>query len=525
MGCKRYSKYSEGQKRQALSLRSQGAVYRDIARATGIPTSSLLSIFTAAGLVSASHPRNVKYSEEQKQQALELRRQGKGLSAIETATGIGKGSLRSLFSAAGLVLNSQQRGVLNPRRTPPEVTAEVLRLRQQGLSRVEIAQKTGVSSGQIKAILGKNRVLLPMEARRVNAVAGKLRVSGFDSWEDRIRASLPPGYVVQGHYVDQQTPIDILCPQGHLWRPTPNNVVFSRTRCGVCPASRVSAGELEVLEFVRSLGVEVKGGDREAVGQELDIYVPEAGLGIEYDGLYWHSSASPTFRRARHWQKYLACYGKGVSLLAIYEDEWKSKRLLLEEMIRSRCHRLQGAVILNARDLEVVHLQRNRDFEAFFEANHLDGHVRASEAWGLVHEGKLVCCASLRRNFNRELEIARLATATGYRVRGGAGRLIAKMPRPLVSFSNNRLSGSGGVYRALGFAHVKSLGPSYWYTDLRIRVWRARCMRVNDARILAQYPTETAQALGGVFSERLFGDRRPLYRIEDYGHQKWRLLL
>jgi hypothetical protein len=78
------------------------------------------------------------------------------------------------------------------------------------------------------------------------------------------------------------------------------------------------------------------------------------------------------------------------------------------------------------------------------------------------------------------------------------------------------------VYRKLGFELVAANRPSYWYTDGVTRVWRWRCRRSNDPEVLARYPTEEAQCRAGVQSRAIFGDDRPLYRIEDYGHLKWR---
>jgi hypothetical protein len=41
--------------------------------------------------------------------------------------------------------------------------------------------------------------------------------------------------------------------------------------------------------------------------------------------------------------------------------------------------------------------------------------------------------------------------------------------------------------------------------------------------VIVKYPTEKAQAEGGVFSEKFLGHSRPLYKIYDYGHRKWEL--
>ena len=286
-----------------------------------------------------------------------------------------------------------------------------------------------------------------------------------------------------------------------------------------------SQGELDVRFYIQSLipEEEVIGNTRAIITPlELDVYVPSKKFALEYNGLYWHSSASPAFKRGIHVVKKRAISTMGIKLLAIYEDEWNDlgKRALIKSMIRWRIGAFCGTKI-RASDLELVRLDKNRDFEAFFERNHIDGHVRASYAYALAYEGKIISCASVRRNHNSELEIARLATDYDYHVYGGVTKLLSALPKPIVSYSNNRLS-DGAIYSSLGFTEITSTtNPSYWYTDLKERIWRFQCRRINEPAVLERFPSEEKQAEGGVFSLRIFGDERPLFRIEDYGHRKW----
>lgn len=72
--------------------------------------------------------------------------------------------------------------------------------------------------------------------------------------------------------------------------------LFDRCRehqllCTVCnPVDKpYSKAEKEIVQFIVSLGVTVVENDRTVLsGHELDIYVPDYKLAIEYNGLYWH---------------------------------------------------------------------------------------------------------------------------------------------------------------------------------------------------------------------------------------------
>lgn len=225
--------------------------------------------------------------------------------------------------------------------------------------------------------------------------------------------------------------------------------------------------------------------------------------------------------------KFLLCKEKSIKLFMVFEDEWANsiKRELIKTMIKYRLNLFDGTRLF-ARKLELRRLDKNTLFKEFFQNNHLDGHTNAQYAYGLFYNNELAMCASVRTNHQGEKEIARLATSQKYSVTGGAGRLIKAIKteigpdNPLITFSNNRLS-FGNTYQKLGFEMIRVNQPSYYYTDTEVRLWRFKCKRDNTPEIIAKFPTERAQARGGVFSKKYLGHERALYEIHDAGHTKW----
>lgn len=287
-----------------------------------------------------------------------------------------------------------------------------------------------------------------------------------------------------------------------------------------------SQGEIDVYNYIKELlpNEKINRNVRGVIGSlELDIYVPKYNFAIEYNGLFWHSEASGRYLNGYHVQKKKACEQNGINLLAIYEDEWKNenKRNLIQAMIKFRLEKFNGKKI-SASKLQIVKLEKNIEFKNFFDRNHIDGNVKANYAIALVDDfGKIYSCMSVRKNFNGEEEIARFATDYDYHIYGAASRILKYIKKPVVSYSNNRLS-NGNLYKRLGFKEItKTDKPSYWYTDGKVRVWRFKCKRINNKTLKHKFSTEKEQALNGVFSIKLFNDNRPLYRIEDYGHKKW----
>lgn len=320
-----------------------------------------------------------------------------------------------------------------------------------------------------------------------------------------------------GPYLGSKEKTKWKCKKGHLFYTVPNAVLASGSWCPSCFTS--SAGEGEMADYIASIydGDVLRGSRGVIPPRELDVYVPELKVGFEYDGLFWHSHYNER-NKDRHAQKMKMAKRAGVRLFAFFEDEWKNKNELVKLMIAQRLGAFPGQK-LNARQLDYKEVGVT-EANDFFDVNHLAGGTKAKEAVGLYLGEQLVACASFRANFNGEWELARMATHRNYLIRGGAGRLLSRVDRPLVSFSDNRV-GDGAVYKKLGFRLVAENGPSYWYTDGQVRIWRWKCRRINDPEVLAKYPTEESQCRAGIQSMKIFGDNRPLYKIEDYGHRKW----
>ncbi len=56
---------------------------------------------------------------------------------------------------------------------------------------------------------------------------------------------------------------------------------------------------------------------------ELDIWLPELNLAIEYNGLYFHSSEDSKYRDTI---KINECNNKGILLYIIMDDEWNNNK-------------------------------------------------------------------------------------------------------------------------------------------------------------------------------------------------------
>lgn len=84
-----------------------------------------------------------------------------------------------------------------------------------------------------------------------------------------------------------------------------------------------SFSEKELCKYIKSIydNVIIENSRNIISPLELDIFLPDIKLAIEFNGMYWHSLRPDGY----HDKKIELCNKKGIKLIYVWEDEWKSK--------------------------------------------------------------------------------------------------------------------------------------------------------------------------------------------------------
>ena len=96
-----------------------------------------------------------------------------------------------------------------------------------------------------------------------------------------------------------------------------------------------STGEHEIVEFLQSLGVTnvITNTKKLIAPYEVDIFLPDYNLAIEYNGLYWHSELAGKTANY-HLDKTERVESKGIRLVHIFEDEWRDMNRQCKDTLR-----------------------------------------------------------------------------------------------------------------------------------------------------------------------------------------------
>lgn len=312
---------------------------------------------------------------------------------------------------------------------------------------------------------------------KAKAVARMTELSHIRSWERCILGSAydRPNFDMR-FYLDNYSrgyEFEFVCKKcGNLFRS--QHYDGFHDKCPKCYPRTASVSEREIGDFVKSIysGNVVFNTKRIISPNELDIYMPDLKLAIEYDGLYWHAFENVNKSHGNknyHLDKTNACEEKGVRLIHIFEDEWRNKR----EIVESRLRTIIGACSrrIFARRCEVVELD-SKTAGKLVSDWHLQGDCRASVRLGLSFENEIVSVMTFgkcRFGKKHEWELLRFCVKPDVQVVGGAGKLLkhferAARPKSMVTYADRRWS-NGRLYEALGFKLAGVSKPGYFYVQ------------------------------------------------------------
>ena len=317
-------------------------------------------------------------------------------------------------------------------------------------------------------------------------------------------------------YKTNKVPILIGCKKHGLFSVIPNSHTSGKTGCPKCK-NIDSKPEMEVQKFVESLGLITTSITLER--KQIDIYIPELRVGIEYNGLWWHSIEKGKSENY-HLDKLNLANKHGIRLLQIFDDEWLTKQDLIKNKIKYILGKSE-IVKVGARKTIIKEVSAEES-RLFLEQTHLQGYSTSPIRLGLYYKEVLVALATFGRSrFNsKDMELIRYSTATNTSVQGGLSKLIKEffIENPsvevLVSYCDRRWS-TGNVYHKAGFIKVGDTKPGYFWCKSRSRFPRYKFMKHGLGKILENFDKDISEVQNCV--------NNGYFRVYDCGHQKWKI--
>lgn len=240
----------------------------------------------------------------------------------------------------------------------------------------------------------------------------------------------------------------------------------------------VSKYETELIDFIKSIYKNnIIQNDTEILsGLELDLYIPELKLAIEFNGTYYHSDLFKT--KDYHLKKTKECNNKGIKLIHIWDADWIYKKEIVKSMLSSQLNNINKKIYARKCNIKIVDTNTSVNF---LNDNHLQGNAISNINLGLYYNDELVLLmtfSKLRKNLNLKhiedyYELLRFCTKLNTQVIGGASKLFnffikTFYPKGIISYANRDWS-EGNVYKNLGMEFIKYTSPGYHWYKSKIR--------------------------------------------------------
>ena len=402
----------------------------------------------------------------------------------------------------------------------------VISLKGSGSHNSQIVQATGVKLSKVKEIVKENNLFLTKEERQARAYQSKLslnpdamtemrsayrtKATSEDALKEISKLALSCGYEYVSGFKGKSKPFKIRCLRCQNIRETSKVNTIIKNTCGYCSGStKTSAAEIEIKEWFESLGLKVnkyKFAER-AGGIEIDVYLPDLKVGIEYCGLYWHNEESPTPRPiGYHSHKLAKANRDGIRLITIFQDEWRDRKEQVKGFLLSVVHKNSRKLFARKTQLRSLSKEEAR---AFMNLHHIQGATRFDASFGLFFGDELLGAVSgsthHRPGKKATYVLNRLAFKNDVAISGGSSRLLKALIsyarsqgfKTITSWSDNRWS-EGKVYDQIGFKLDGKLKDDYSYVDGQDRISKQSCQKkfliVKGA--IGSTESEMAKSLG-----------------------------
>jgi len=239
--------------------------------------------------------------------------------------------------------------------------------------------------------------------------------------------------------------------------------------------SNRSSYEDEIVEFLKSYNItNIELNKRIYLdGKEIDIYLPDYKIGIEFNGNYWHSDAIDKYqdhrgRSTTHQDKSLLAEQKGIFLFHIFEYEWND--LVLKQKIKNKLLTLLNLnnekIYARNCDIREVDKKVKKDF---LDTYHLQGNDKSSINYGLYYNEELVAVMTFcsARFTDATWELSRFCSKSNTNIVGGANKLFQyfiknnmQLNETCVTYSDFTKT-KGNVYTKMGFEYIHLSQPNY----------------------------------------------------------------
>lgn len=257
--------------------------------------------------------------------------------------------------------------------------------------------------------------------------------------------------------------------------------------CPTCNKNLISQPEKELAAWMGKY-FNISCNNRQLIAPlELDIFIPDKNIAIEFNGLYFHSSKPSRY----HLEKTLKCEEKGIKLIHIFEDEWYFKKHQIKSLLKDivgfgKTHLDDKKYIIKSIDRKAA--------ENFLNKYSLSGVKPAKHFLGIFYRGRLIFVSSFaapKAIKDYTWEVNNFASMFNFTISNALEKCI--------TFFKKNYSNSIIYYNDRRFPlfingnMIKETKPSFYYVKGRYRFNRLDFTKAKQERIFENFDNNLSE--------------------------------
>lgn len=232
-----------------------------------------------------------------------------------------------------------------------------------------------------------------------------------------------------------------------------------------------SKAEIEILNWINQ-ELSISGSKKRFFDEktnkdlEIDIFIPSINVGIEYNGLYWHSELYKS--KNYHINKTNFLKKHNIRLIHIFEHLWRDRNFQFKSFLRSALGKNENKIGARKCKLKLVDIKESRNF---LDQYHIQGKTNNIKlAIGLYNGDDLLALATFGAHHRKGKKIVlnRFVCKENWTVSGALSRLTKYasnyFKEDIVTWADNSIS-EGNGYLKSGWELEEILKPDYFYTN------------------------------------------------------------
>lgn len=353
---------------------------------------------------------------------------------------------------------------------------------------------------------------------QLSSIQDKIKISKFNNRKKRLTDKL--GDIIIS-YPDKYS-VEIKCPTCN--KTSTLNIGFLEQRhkfendlCLHCTPYKIASHIQDKLAkwFNTSLNLDIIQNYKiPNSNKEIDIFIPSKNIGIEVNGLYWHSEIykEPNY----HINKKLLGIENNINIINIWEDELR----INEQIIKNRLTSILSSNIKVYGRKTIIKPIDTKTAKEFMNNYHIHGFVGGKIKLGLYYDNELLSVVILgnrHKLVKKNYELIRYATKNNYTIIGGFSKLIKYFiknynPDSITTYIDLDWSNMmNNVYEKSLFTFDKMTIPKYFWVINGKRENRAKFQK----HILIKNGEDPNQTEVEIMHKKKY------YRIWDCGNLKY----